>query len=212
METVANDMQTKRKRVKRTKKMSERLLDIALVILVIVTALVLAFRFTTSEARVVGQSMMNTLNNDEHLVYEKITGYIGDYKKGDILILEEKSLNHSQNNTDNRIVKRLIAQGGDTLSFSREGNPIVNGTQQAEGYVKDGANMGGVGDLSRIIQKTNEKYGTQFDVNSQVIPQGYYFVMGDNRANSSDSRVFGLYQKGDIAGRVAYSYTYHRFY
>lgn len=196
---------------KAPKKGFDILLNIIIVILVIATALMLVYRFSTSEAKVIGHSMDNTLTNDENIVYEKITGAVGDYKKGDILILKEDAVKKIGEDQGGQIVKRLIAQGGDTVSFSEDGKPIINGKQNEETYIKE-QNTVKISDFATVIRRTNEKYKTNFDETSTVIPAGYYFVMGDNRNNSSDSRVFGLFQKNDILGRAVYSKTYNRFY
>lgn len=199
------------KKKKPRKKKGEILLDILIVILVIATALMLTYRLTTEEAQVVGHSMDNTLTNEEKIVYEKISGAIGDYSKGDILIIKETAVKSAANLDGQQIVKRLIAKGGDTIDFTTDGKPIVNGNQIYEPYIKEQSTTK-MTDIPQIIQRTNTKYNTNFDENTKVIPDGYYFVMGDNRNNSSDSRVFGLYAKSDILGRVAYSHTYHHFY
>lgn len=196
---------------KKARQKGELLLNILIVILVIATGLMLTYRLTTEEAQVVGHSMDSTLANEEKIVYEKITGSIGDYSRGDILIIKETAVKSVANQESQQIVKRLIAKGGDTIDFTSDGKPIVNGNQNYENYIKEQATMK-ITDVTEIIRKTNKKYNTNFDENTKVIPDGYYFVMGDNRNNSSDSRVFGFYAKSDILGRVAYSHTYHHFY
>lgn len=201
---------TNKKRSK-PKRLIGIVLDILIIILVIITGLMITYRLTTEEAQVVGHSMDNTLANEEKVVYEKVTGMIGDYSIGDILIVKETAIKSSTSQGSDQIVKRLIAKGGDTIDFTSDGKPIVNGNQNYESYIKE-QNTTKITDVAEIIRKTNRKYNTNFDENSKVIPQGYYFVMGDNRNNSSDSRIFGLYAKSDILGRVAYSHTYHHFY
>lgn len=201
-----------KKRHKQIKgKKSDAFLNVMLVILLIASALMLAYKTMTGEANVRGKSMENTLVNDEKLLYEKWTGYIGDYNKKDILILKESTIKDAESNEETLIVKRLIAKAGDTIDFTTDGKPIVNGETINEPYIKEQTSNRAT-EFTSIIQKTNEKYNTNFDLNTHKIPDGYYFVMGDNRNNSSDSRVFGLFKKDDIVGHVIYSWTYHRFY
>lgn len=200
------------KRTKRTKRSkSDTLLNILIVVLLIASGVMFSYKTLTSEAIVRGQSMENTLVNDEKLVYEKWTQYIGDYNKKDILILKEDSIKNINGDEEGLIVKRLIAKAGDTVEFNADGKPIINGEELNETYIKEQKSTKMV-DFSHIIEQTNKKYNTNFDVSTNKIPEGYYFVMGDNRNNSSDSRVFGLFKKADIIGHVIYSWTYHRFY
>lgn len=196
---------------KTTRSFSDTLLNIAIVILVIVTVLMFSYKTLTGEAQVRGKSMENTLVNDEKLMYEKLTTFVGDYNKKDILIVREDTVKQANEEQEGLIVKRLIAKGGDTLTFSEDGKPIVNGEVLDETYIKE-QNVQKGPDISYIIERTNDKYGVSLDINSNKIPDGYYFVMGDNRNNSSDSRVFGLFKKDDIKGRVIYSWTYNHFY
>lgn len=202
-------------RLKRSKQkkrtIGDTLLNITLTILIIVTLCMFAYRTLGGEAQVRGQSMENTLVNDEKLAYEKLTGFVGDYNKKDILILKETTLKSSGSENEGLIVKRLIAKAGDTVDFTEDGKPIINGEQLNETYIKEQASQK-IASFSTILEKTNQKYGVQLDVASNKVPEGYYFVMGDNRNNSSDSRVFGLFKKADIIGHVVYSWTYHRFY
>lgn len=212
---IVLDEKRSKKRTKDSKKttqsFSDTLLNIAIVILVIVTILMFSYKTLTGEAQVRGKSMENTLVNDEKLMYEKLTTFVGDYNKKDILIVREDTVKQANEEQEGLIVKRLIAKGGDTLTFNEEGKPIVNGEVLEESYIKE-QNVQKGSDISYIIERTNDKYDVSLDINSNKIPDGYYFVMGDNRNNSSDSRVFGLFKKDDIKGRVIYSWTYNHFY
>ncbi|MGL4662618.1 MAG: signal peptidase I [Culicoidibacterales bacterium] len=196
---------------KKTKSKTDRFLNIAIVILLILTCCMFAYRSFTGEAIVRGRSMENTLVNEEKLLYEKLTGHVGDYNKKDILILKEGTVKQMNEDQEGLIVKRLIAKAGDTVDFTEDGKPIVNGEKLVESYIKEQTSDRSA-HFSLVLEKTNEKYNEHFDLTSNKVPEGYYFVMGDNRNNSSDSRVFGLFKKADIVGHVVYSWTYQRFY
>ena len=86
-------------------------------------------------------------------------------------------------------IKRIVAVGGDTLSI-KEGHPVVNG-----------------------VEKKNEPYiracGTVPVCNlptTITIPKGYFFMMGDNRGNSDDSRYWGPVPKAWIIGEAFATY------
>jgi len=82
-------------------------------------------------------------------------------------------------------VKRVIASGGSTIAIV-DGTTIVDGKPVSEPYLKDATP--GV-ELSRSLNLTH-------------VPPGYYFVMGDNRDNSDDSRSWGFVPRSHILGRV----------
>ena len=80
------------------------------------------------------------------------------------------------------VVKRLIAFGGDVVDIDSSGNVSVNGELLEEAYVS---------------QKSLEPCEIEFPY---VVPEGCFFVLGDNRAASADSRVFGSIEKENILG------------
>lgn len=83
-------------------------------------------------------------------------------------------------------IKRIIALGGDTLEITEQGNVVLNGEILQESYLKEG-----------LETPRNGNYY------SLTIPQGYVFVMGDNRTGSKDSRAFGVIPEDKIHGKVA---------
>ena len=81
------------------------------------------------------------------------------------------------------LVKRVIGLPGETIQSTPDGQVEIDGQTLAEPYLPAGINMG------PAIQK-------------QVIPRGEYFLMGDNRVDSTDSRVFGPIPRHLIVGRA----------
>lgn len=82
-------------------------------------------------------------------------------------------------------IKRVIAVGGDTLKITEEGTVILNGEVLEEKYLPEGT----------ITPITGDCYDLK-------IPEGYIFVMGDNRATSRDSREFGVVPLDKVEGIV----------
>ena len=143
-------------------------------LLVITIVFTLFFRIVN----VSGRSMMPTLSNGDKIVISA-TGY--EPQRGDIVVLSGAA------GIKETIVKRIIAVGGDTLDINfMTGQVWVNGEVIDEPYIMEQTRN--KGDFDRPIR----------------IPEGYVFVMGDNRNHSADSREasVGVLKKEDFVGRA----------
>ena len=137
---------------------------------------ILIVTFGVQVARVEGQSMAPTLANEDRLIVNKLIYRIGEPRRGDIVMLFYP-LDPSKS-----FVKRVIAEEQDTVRIV-EGQVYVNDIPLSDDYVP-------------------EDYRSHDDWGPQVVPEGYYFVMGDHRNNSSDSRNWGFVPKRYIIGKV----------
>jgi signal peptidase I len=132
--------------------------------------------FVFQVARVEGRSMEPTLEHQDRLVVNKLAYRIHDPMVGDIAVLLHP------HNPSQTLVKRIVAGPGDAVAF-RDGLVLRNGVVSKEGFVP-------------LNRRSHE------DRASVVVPEGYYFVLGDHRNNSLDSRSFGPVPKKYILGRV----------
>ena len=137
---------------------------------------VLIVTFGFQVARVEGQSMAPTLEDQDRLIVNKLVYRIGEPRRGDIVML------YYPLNPDKSFVKRVIAEEGDTVRIV-DGRVYVNDIPLKDDYVSN-------------------EYRSHDDWGPQVINEGYYFVMGDHRNNSSDSRHWGMVPKKYIIGKV----------
>ncbi len=136
--------------------------------------LIVTFGFQV--ARVEGQSMAPTLSDQDRLIVNKLAYRIGDPRRGDIVMLYYPS------DPDKSFVKRVIAEEGDQIRIV-DGRVYVNDVPMADDFVPP-------------------EYRSHDDHGPMVIQEGYYFVMGDHRNNSSDSRHWGQVPKRYIIGKV----------
>jgi len=136
--------------------------------------LIVTFGFQV--ARVEGMSMAPTLEDQDRLIVNKLAYRIGEPHHGDIVML------YYPIDPNKSFVKRVIAEEGDTVRIV-DGHVYVNEAAMKDDFVP-------------------EEYRAHDDWGPQVVPEGYYFVMGDHRNNSSDSRTWGEVPKKYIVGRV----------
>jgi signal peptidase I len=136
--------------------------------------LIVTFGFQV--ARVEGMSMAPTLQDQDRLIVNKLAYRIGDPKVGDIVML------YYPLKPEKSFVKRIIAEEGDQVRIV-DGRVFRNDVPLDDSFVP-------------------QEYRSHDDWGPQVIPEGYYFVMGDHRNNSSDSRHWGFVPKKYIIGKV----------
>jgi signal peptidase I len=138
--------------------------------------------FVAQPYRVQQQSMEHTLEPDQYVLVDKLTSHFDDYKRGDIVVFSPPPAWQQGDGTP--FIKRVIGIGGDTVDI-HDNAVFVNGVQLDEPYTYEGQPTFVTGERS-----------------SWLIPTGDLFVMGDHRANSADSRVFGPIEKKDVIGRA----------
>ena len=149
--------------------------------------------------RVDGDSMQNTLQSGDFLIASKISYVLGSPARGDIVILNPP---HQCDATTADYVKRVVGLPGDNIE-------IDAGTSPTELLVQPG----GTGPWDRVVEPYLPdawEQGPQYPTDSTVdavnrvlhIPAGEYFVMGDNRNESCDSRFFGLVSRNRILAKA----------
>ena len=140
---------------------------------VIIVVVVVLFRsFIATPVRVDGDSMNSTLNNNDILILNKLDR---DYERFDIVVIKYGK---------SKLVKRIIGLPGENIEY-KENDLYIDGK-----LMEDVA-------TARTADFTLKELH-----NLDKIPKGYYFVMGDNRGNSLDSRSYkvGLIKESDIVG------------
>jgi len=142
----------------------------------IITIFVITFVFQV--ARIEGHAMEPTLADRDRLIVNKFVYRRSAPRRGDIVMF------HYPNRPERQFVKRVVAQEGDAVRIV-SGHVYVNDRLMDDSFVQP-------------EYRSHDTWGPS------VVPEGYYFVMGDHRNNSSDSRHWGFVPKKYIVGRVQY--------
>jgi signal peptidase I len=178
-------------------------------VMIVAVALGLALgiqAFLVKPFRIPSESMVPTLEIGQRVLVDRVTKNFSDYGRGDVLVFKPPAgadsnscgIRHSsesacprptKDRSDTNFIKRVVATGGDRLKV--EGGAVyLNGKRQDESYARLDESCGRPCDLPREIR----------------IPQGYYFMMGDNRGASQDSRVWGPIPKDWVIGQAFATY------
>jgi signal peptidase I len=154
-------------------------------IIVLAIGLYIVITFAIQTVHVIGYSMIPTLNDNDYVLATKADLHFTHPERGDIVILKDPFDNQQD------FVKRVVALPGETLRITN-GRIYINGRLLEEPYLpKDDPWV-----------SNNNWPASGSDTTSELMPAGRYFVMGDNRNHSSDSRVFGPVRLDQIESRA----------
>jgi signal peptidase I len=128
---------------------------------------------------VVGESMLPTLQPGNHYILNRWAFHNAGPERGDVVVIRDPA-DHGFS------VKRVIALGGESVHFV-DGKVLINGEALKEPYLKPGT-------YTFTYSKAREQFIT--------CGEDSYFVLGDNRSDSIDSRAYGAVSRKDVLGRV----------
>ena len=158
-----------------------------LLIFVIALALIFPLRaFVAEYYYIPSGSMEDTLQVDDRILSEKVSYYFDTPKQGQIV-----TFNGTKEEEGQMLIKRVIAVGGQTVDL-RDGAVYVDGEKLDEPYTE--------GKQSKPLSNSN---GITYPYK---VPEGEIWVMGDNRTNSLDSRVFGSVPVENVTGHAFWRY------
>ena len=157
-------------------------LNTAIYLLCVLGAVWIVITFVGQRTEVDGASMENTLHNGDNLIVDKLSYRFHDPERFDIIVFPFQY----QSNT--YYIKRIIGLPGETVQIDEQGNIYINGEILSESYGRE------------IIRPENVGLAAE----PIVLGEDEYFVMGDNRNNSTDSRFaqVGNIKREDIIGRA----------
>jgi signal peptidase I len=127
----------------------------------------------TGRFRIEGYSMLPTLQEGEYVIIDKLSYYLNDPERGDVIVLQ------FPNDRSRDFIKRVIGVPGDHIEIGG-GRVRINGTVLDEPYID-----------------ADPSYAGSWDV-----PEDSFFVLGDNRNNSSDSHNWSFLPRSDVVGKA----------
>ena len=144
-------------------------------VIIIVIALLIKF-FIFSPVRVNGTSMTPTLNDGDIMILNEIGSHLNGVERFDIVVAKIDG---------EKLIKRVIGLPGEKIEY-RDNNLYIDDKLVVENFKHGDTNDFSISELG-----------------SDVIPENYYFLVGDNRNNSKDSRMVGFIHKSKIMGKTS---------
>ncbi|MFC1624997.1 signal peptidase I [Patescibacteria group bacterium] len=167
------------------KRLGAFFLDVLEVVVFAIAFFLFLYLLVFQPHKIKGASMDPNFKDAEYLLTDKVSYRFGEPKRGDVIVFKAPGLEGEE------FIKRIIGLPGEEVSIN-ENKIYINGNILDEKYL------------------TPDKYtsGGIFlsEGNTLTVPEESYFVMGDNRQHSSDSRSWGFVPKKDIGGKAWFIY------
>lgn len=145
---------------------------------IILIVVILVKTYLVSPIQVNGVSMMNTLHDRDIMILNKLNYRFNKINRFDIVVVKYQ---------DTYLIKRVIGLPGESIEY-KDNKLYVDGKYIKEEFLDE--------------DTITEDFILKDVIDEKTIPKNTYFVMGDNRAHSSDSRVLGVFSKKDIEGKT----------
>ena len=177
------------------------LAELPLLIVVALAVAVVIKTFLVQPFYIPSGSMIPTIEINDRVMVSKLSYWFGEPDRGDVVVFTNPYVLETEGGESvpeaivrhvleaigvrtaiaDDFIKRVVAVGGDTIEI-RDNEVVINGNPLEEPYLNNGSVMP--------------------DRSAEDIPDGYVFVMGDNRSGSQDSRVFGPIPVDNVIGRA----------
>ncbi len=182
---VEENIVEEKNKISKKKKRFNNLMELAICFLIAAAVSYLIVHFVAQRTYVDGKSMYPTLNDGDNLIVEKLSYRFSDIERFDIVVFPHYN---EKRGGEVNYIKRVIGLPGETIQI-KEGVIYINGEKLEDeyGYYSNGQAMHG-GDAEEEI----------------YIGDDEYFVLGDNRNNSDDSRKIGCISEDIILGQAVF--------
>lgn len=160
--------------------------DIIETVVIAIFIFVVVYMFLLQPHQVRGESMLPTFEDSQYILTDKLSYRFGTPQRGDVIVFK------SPQNGAVDFIKRIIGMPGEKIKLVN-GKVMILSPTYPEGYTLNETYTNGAPTKPDAKLQEGEEY---------LIPPGQYFVMGDNRNHSSDSRSFGAVTRESIIGRA----------
>ena len=159
--------------------------EVADTVIIALVVFLLLYFFVAQPHKVVGSSMFPNLENGEYILTEKLSYRFGSAERGDVVVLKAPASAHLGSTGHDYLIKRVIGLPSETVKFEND-KVIINGQVLNEPYLDFSVKTVGGSEV--------------------VLGASQYFVMGDNRSDSYDSRAWGPLEQNLIVGKAFFVY------
>ncbi len=172
------------------KKIANFILDIFETLVIALSIFLVVYIFLLQPHQVNGQSMEPNFQSSDYVLTDKISYVFGEPHRGDVVVFEAPPGANCPTGTGCDFIKRVIGLPGETVEV-KNNHYYINGTLLEESYIPSD-------------MKTEP--GHYINNREITLMEDEYFVSGDNRQNSSDSRAWGPVTKSMIVGKAFFRY------
>lgn len=165
-------------------------LDIIETVVVALSIFLIIYLFVMQPHQVNGLSMYPSFDDGEYLLTDKVSYKMHEPQRGDVVVFRAPEATQCPEGTGCDFIKRIIGLPGETV-IVKDNQLFINGERLTESYLS-----------AEVITRA----GTYTANGPIVVPQDSYFVVGDNRNHSSDSRTWGPVPANNILGKVFFRY------
>lgn len=156
------------------------IIKVSKVVIILFSLAILIESYIVGLTIVSGESMMNTIKDNDRILVNKISYLFEKPLRGDVVIFNPPI----EGREHELFIKRVVAVAGDYFEI-KDNALYINGTAVSENYINN-----------------NKSSNKVFKFLKGRVPEGYVFLLGDNRDNSNDSRVFGFVPIENIKGKA----------
>ncbi len=172
------------------KQLGAFLLDIFETLVIALSIFLIVYLFLMQPHQVNGQSMIPNFESGDYVLTDKISYRLGEPQRGDVVVFHAPSSAHCPQGTGCDFIKRVVGLPGELVEI-KDSQIFVNSESLGEVYIPD---------------EFQTEAGSFTKNKSVSLGDNQYFVVGDNRPHSSDSRVWGPIDKSMIVGKAFFRY------